>query len=388
MSIYRFQAEVLTPVHVGAGVELDPLSFTLKENQLVHFHVAQIINELNAQDRTRFESILARADLKEIQSFLRHHVDVKRHGTARVEISEEFAKEFEKKAGNPDNSFRVDMMPRNPHTGAVYLPGSSIKGAVRTAVVNHFTNRVSEIKSEVHNAVEKAYPVDKKGKVLEQVALNRIVQNQYGKEADKIERDIFRLIDVEDATLPDFSSRIDRAENWNPHKPEAGGIQMWFERLKAKVEGAPTQFTVNLHIDEKAMQHPKVIQNLGRTIDLNTLMDACNHFYWGRFTAELDKFFPEKGDKTRQAIFKTMAVKTAEGKLQISRPAAPRLLLRIGRFSHFESLSVDELRKGWNIRKKTPIAEMGSTRTLCHIKATIEPFALPFGWVLLTLQKN
>lgn len=377
--MYSFKAEVLTPVHVGAGVELDPLSFTLINNQLVHFHIAQLVADLTDQDRVRFETMLERADLKEIQLFLRHQVDLFKHGTARVEVSDEFAKEFEKKAGNPDNSFRVDMMPRNPHTGTVYLPGSGIKGAIRTAVVNHFTNRVPEFKAKVHQAVKGA-PKDKQGKVLEQVALDRLNHNN----KDLIERDVFRLIDVEDVTLPDSSTRIDRAENWNPNKPDAAGIQMWFERCKAKAEGESTQFTVNLHIDEKAMQHPEVKRNLGRTIDLNTVMNACNHFYWGRLKAELDKFFPEKSDSIRQAIWKTIAIRGSDGKLQVSPPKEPQLLLRVGRFSHFESLSVDELRRGYNIRKRESIIGMGSTRTLCHIKTT--PFKIPFGWMLLTLQ--
>lgn len=383
MSIYSFKAEVLTPIHVGAGIELDPLGFILKENRLIQFHLAKLIADLDAAERERFEGILARADLKEIQNFLRHQVDITKHSINSVEVSQEFANEFEQKAGNPDNSFRVDMMPRNPHTGAVYLPGSSIKGAIRTAVVNHFANRVPQPERQAVREAIKAVGRDKKGKVLEEVALKRRVIKENGWQ-DKIERDVFRLIDVEDVTLPPGSSRIDRAENWNPNKPGAGGIQMWFERLNAKVEGMTMEFTVRLHIDEKAMGHPVVKQNLGRTIDLATIMDACNHFYWGRLKAELDKFFPEHNNEVRQAIYRTIAFKNAEGKLQVAKPKSPQMLLRMGHFSHFESLSVDELRAGWNIRRKAPIIDMGSTRTLCHIRT--KPGKVPFGWVMLTLQ--
>jgi CRISPR-associated protein Csm5 len=61
-------------------------------------------------------------------------------------------------------------------------------------------------------------------------------------------------------------------------------------------------------------------------------------------------------------------------------------LLRVGHFSHFESLSVDELRKGYNIKKREPITDMGSTRTRCLMENG-KP-AMPFGWLMLTLDQE
>ncbi|MGB9606216.1 MAG: hypothetical protein ACPL88_10120 [Bryobacteraceae bacterium] len=54
--------------------------------------------------------------------------------------------------------------------------------------------------------------------------------------------------------------------------------------------------------------------------------------------------------------------------------------LRIGRFSHFESLSVDGLRSGWNQQRERPIGGMGSSRSLCVLD---DGRLAPFGWVLL-----
>ena len=61
-----------------------------------------------------------------------------------------------------------------------------------------------------------------------------------------------------------------------------------------------------------------------------------------------------------------------------------RMLLRIGRFSHFESLSVDGLREGYNIQARKPITNMGATRTRCLMENGRPP--MPFGWLLLTLD--
>jgi CRISPR-associated protein Csm5 len=65
-------------------------------------------------------------------------------------------------------------------------------------------------------------------------------------------------------------------------------------------------------------------------------------------------------------------------------PQRKRLLLRIGRFSHFESLSVDELRQGWNVQASRPITGMGATRIRCAMEN--DKPAMPFGWLLLTLE--
>ena len=63
------------------------------------------------------------------------------------------------------------------------------------------------------------------------------------------------------------------------------------------------------------------------------------------------------------------------------------LLLRVGRFSHFESLSVDNLRQGWNVQARKSITE-GSSRTLCRCRPNPDGAgtALPFGWLLLVLE--
>jgi CRISPR-associated protein Csm5 len=390
MTMYRFRAQALTPVHVGSGQEIDPLEFMLHENRLIHFNPAEIVNHLTPEERHRFLQLLEKAELKAIQSFLRTHLDPQRPGLVHVDISEEFRREFEHKASNPNNQFRVDMMPRNPHLGTVYLPGSGIKGAIRTAVVNYFANLDPGTRQSVHEAVRGERNDNKKSRLLEEKALNR--------RHSETERDVLRLLEVEDVRLPDASTRIDRAVNLNPAKPGSQKIQIWVERLKSLADGtgAPA-FTVTLHLDTRAMKDHRVQSSLGRTLDFDTLLQACNRFYWGRMTAEGDKFDgrPTGGDswKTLHALFPKG--KTTDGENVIIDPSKPpwwcsqqktRILLRMGRFSHFESLSVDELRQGYNVQARRPIEDMGASRTRCAMGGG-KP-AMPFGWVQLTLEST
>jgi CRISPR-associated protein Csm5 len=388
MTSYRFTAQALTPIHVGCGCEIEPTEFLLHENRLVHFNPAQVLNDLPMEELNRYLQLLDRADLKAMQTFLKTHFDPGRHGIAHVDASKTFRSEFELKARRPDNQFRVDLMPRNPHSGQVYLPGSGIKGAIRTAVVNYYANLDTNTRDPVHKAVKDTHNIREKGKTLEEAALNR-PQRQ-------TEKDIFRLIDLEDVHLPLSSTRIDRAANFNPQKPGAEKIAIWVERIKSRCDGvnqAPS-FPVTLHLDTQVMNHKLVRPHLGRTLDLDLILDACNKFFWKRMLAEGDKF---DGKLTSGAGWKALydlfpKGKTPDGEIVVIEPSKPywctdkrkRMLLRMGRFSHFESLSVDELRQGFNIQAKRPISDMGSTRIRCLMEDEGPP--MPFGWLLLTLD--
>ncbi len=387
MTTYAFRAYALSPIHVGSGQEIDPLAFVLLDKRLVHFNTADVVRDLPQEERQRFLQILDRADLRALQSFLKSHVAADRHGLVTVDVSKRFKTEYEQRASNPDRQFRVEMMPRNPHSGKAFLPGSSIKGAIRTAVVNYFANIDPRTKSSVEQAMRIAGAPQNKAQILEEVAL--------GRRQSQTERDVFRFIEVEDVVLPDASTRIDRAVNWNPRKPGSENIQMWVERVKAQADapGVP-QFEVRLHMNTQAMHHPKVRKQLGRTLDFDTLIEACRRFYWERMVAEGEAFDGKKHQgKSWKAIYDLFPKgKTPEGDIvPISPPKSywctakrKRILLRVGRFSHFESLSVDHFRQGYNVQARRPIQDMGSTRTRCEMENGLP--LMPFGWLLLTLD--
>jgi hypothetical protein len=191
MTICRFKAQALTPIHVGAGLEIDPLEFALYENSLIRFNPTEVMNGLQAAEIRRFEELLDRADLKAIQSFLRGHIDPSREG-------------------------------------------------------------------------------------------------------------------------------------WTP-----------------------PAFTVSIHLDDTAMQHPRVKALLGRTLDFETVVKACNRFYWGRMLAEADKFDGRasngSGWQTLHRLFPRGREPQPDAPTFIIDPEnrywrqgqKQRILLRIGRYSHF-----------------------------------------------------
>ncbi len=389
MTTYRFKAYALTPIHVGCGREIDPTEFVLADDKLLHVNMAALVNDLAPAERDRFSQFLDRADLKETQNFLRHQVKGGRHILGQVDACNAFLREFAAKASNPNNQFRVEMMPRNPYTGEPILPGSGIKGAIRTAVVNYFANLDPQTAPQVQGI--RNIEINRRGQALEEAALARQHRDTH--------RDVFRLVHVEDVTLPRGSTLIDRAANINPNKPGAEKIQMWVERLKSQADtSTPPNFEVKVRIDMRAMRDSRINNLLGQTLDLDLICGACNKFYWGRMTAEGDKFDKrsQNGDSWRAIYNLLPKARFEDGKIVTLDPVSPywenreikrkRVLLRVGHFSHFESLSVDNYRQGYNIQARRPITGMGSTRTRCVMEN--KPFPMPFGWLLMTLDAD
>lgn len=384
MTVYRFRATPLTPIHVGDGNVLAPEDYLIEGDHLIQFNRAATLRDMKPETRRQLEERLERNDFRAAQEILRKSVQP-RHYRCRIQIGAESKADLLKAVGNPlDPVVRqraVNGFVRNPLTGQPYLPGSALKGAIRTAVVNTFAQKhLSSIKQAVSPLLEN--PRDRRNawKALETEALNF--------EFRRLQEDPFRLVKVADAELPADRTRVDKV--WpvkRDGKEDTQGIQMHFERLLSRGDGVDHSFAVELELDEQAAADTRV--QVGRRLDFETIRRACMSFYAGRILAERRRFFADAQPPER--IFGAQGlIKINPDQVLVAKSIQERgILLRVGRFSHFESLSVDGLRQGWNVQARKPIKE-GSSRTLCRCRATTEGASavLPFGWLLLELEEQ
>lgn len=386
MTVYRFKATPLTPIHVGDGNTLAPEDYLIDGDHLIQFNRAVVLRDMSSQTRRQLEERLDRNDFQSAQEILRKSVQP-RHHRCRIQIGAESKADLLKAVGNPlDPVVRqrtVQGFVRNPLTGQPYLPGSALKGAIRTAVVNSFTQKhLASIRPMVAPLLENSGQRRNAWKTLETEALNF--------EFRQLQEDPFRLFKVADVELPANHTRVDKV--WpvkKDGKEDTKGIQMHFERLLSRGDGIEdSQFTVELELDEKAIDDARV--HVGRRLSIDMMRSACNTFYTGRILAERQRFFADADSPER--IFGAQGlIKINADKVLVAKSIQERgLLLRVGRFSHFESLSVNQLRQGWNAQKKRPFkpGEEGSSRTLCRCRSNTEgaSSALPFGWLLLELE--
>jgi CRISPR-associated protein Csm5 len=374
MTSYRFRAMPLTPIHVGSGEFLAPEDYLILKDKLIRFDRTAVLREMKPEQRHEFEAALDRNAFAAAQEILRAAVKLERHTHSRIAISEESRNDLLTLVKNPESPAHdraVYPFVFNVIEGRPYLPGSSLKGAIRTALVNHFTGQqFTAIAPEVAREKEKR----RKWRVLESKALNF--------EFNRTEADPLHLLKVADAPLPVDSTRLDRALQLQ-RGGEAVDAQAHYERLFCRGDDAEIAFTVAIEFDQTAASHPHT--KWGRQLNMELIRSACNVFYLRRMRAEQRHFFAE--DMLPEARYGAQGlIRFQADKLLVIKSIQERgMLLRLGRFSHFESLSVDELREGWNIRKKEPIKDMGSRRMLCRCLSEVRGgrMALPFGWLLL-----
>lgn len=355
--IRTFRLMPLTPVHIGSGDRLAPEEYALDGSDFVRLDTRAILRALGAGERTQYESAVDGGRLRDAQQVIRRFWQRSRGPQGRspferfrAAVGESSRSELSQIIEQPYRRGDVLALQRNPYTGAVVIPGSSIKGAMRTALASWLAN-TSPGPQRI-----RALGRDFDGRRMEEAV--------FGYTSRDMEGDPLRLLHVADAEWPASGVQVDKPEltKLGRDGSTTQGIQMHVERLISRGDGAKTPAVeVTMRLEK-----PRKGQRFDRPFAWKEIENACKHYYANRLNAE-------------HARFPWVA---REGHLwQPTQQEFERgLLLRLGRFSHFDSMSIDQYREGWNAARREPIREIGSTRTMCPLRGGGRA---PFGWVLL-----
>ncbi len=147
-----FLLEIVSPVHIGCDEVYEPTSFCVdrERSELVTFDPEHFLSMLNEDQRKEYSRICkegsALSIIKLYRFIDRYQSNV--HGLHRVKLPSKFVDHFEKTlristeedAKKNLNLYKIDRTAFLPLSFLPYIPGSAIKGAIRTAVLN-FRNR-------------------------------------------------------------------------------------------------------------------------------------------------------------------------------------------------------------------------------------------------------
>ncbi|MGE0084733.1 MAG: type III-A CRISPR-associated RAMP protein Csm5 [Desulfococcaceae bacterium] len=180
--------KILSPVHIGCDEVYEPTGFVVDEKtrELVIFDPFAFFGEMSAEDREKFTQICRKgtvSSILEIYKFLRG----KEAKGRRVPLCSDFLSHYDQTLSlvnesdiqNELRDFRIQRTAFHPHTGLACIPGSSIKGALRTAYLNAVAKSKKHLTTTSH-------------KKLEEYLLDT------DKAEKKIESDPFRLVKVSD----------------------------------------------------------------------------------------------------------------------------------------------------------------------------------------------
>jgi CRISPR-associated protein Csm5 len=350
----ELEAVTLTQIHIGDGTTLGPENYTFDGRDLIYFKPSAVVARLSPRDRERFINKATQSDpsaINEAFRILRQAVteDVV---LDRIAVSPRTAHEFEQIIKAPDRR-KGDVHPFQRTGGHLVIPGSAIKGALRTALLSwRAAAKLDYLSNRYQVSFTEKRTTNSSSQWREMVTELLELQTQQDTTADP-----FRFLKVSDAVLNGVQSRYEKVVNIGTSGKE-NEMSMIYECVPPGI-----RFKITLRIDEErahAILERDEKKAPRRPLTQDDVFDAAHEFFTKRWEHDKNKFFMNEND------------------LRLPKDINNCILLRIGRFSHFESASLEGLRQGIQPQHRRLIKE-GSSRMVVRDRGR----RLPFGWILL-----
>jgi len=406
---YNLTGWALTPVHIGDGTVWTPEGYKLSKSGnrdvLQRFDISSVISAMPPEKLEQYMTALNKPNgLKSSQDFIQKAVDVEQIREV-IQVSHASLEELEKTLSNPLRS--GDLKPFVRSGGSPYLPGSSLKGVMRTAWLAGEASKNQELQKRIAKEATRSI-VGKTGKCSDDPQTSTL---DYSK--DKTEQDPLSDLLVGDATFSDNPTLIDRVQVANRTKDgpidingQTKGMQIHVERLVSIADGSeysPTSITCTIAMPDHAGAKLRVNFAKDRAtgdkraiprhvIHVETLRSATNTHHAKLWMMERKTFYQGTGtDTLMDDILKGFGLPISDPtELASELDLKGAWLIKVGRYAHFKSKTVDGLRFGEKRSKgkrgKDDFKEAsfmhvsGGSRTLASRNDGIP---LPFGWVLL-----
>ncbi|MDQ7032499.1 MAG: type III-A CRISPR-associated RAMP protein Csm5 [Desulfonauticus sp.] len=371
---YTMTLEILTPVHIGTGEELDSLNYVLRkigQDAFVFLIDASRWFADNAQNPD-VANVLKDYNYLELRRILGYARDIEKYARARIPVRTSNLVDLYQEAmqgRRNENELRISLLPRNVVGDYPYLPGSSIKGAIRTAVGSVWAHQVTKTAermcSDRDRRTQECFP-----------SYNKVI---FGRP----ECDVFKYLKISDGIVSKDSTEIVRPEEVSRNPEKTSPAKGYLEVIKGLCSGNQVKIKVRLSIGDFIDKDFKEKDRQGRefdfaqrkirSFDLEQLISNLNNFYCPKFEQELEKFYS-------CSHLSHVAANLQPVQEKIKQMDSNQALLRLGHFSHVECVTWDKVRmpKGKRIGGSNVY---GTTRTLANGQC-------PFGWVLLTFEKG
>jgi CRISPR-associated protein Csm5 len=376
----RCTISTLSPVHIGCGEDYYPTNYVIDGGLLHHFSEEGLLAALTLPEKKRLAEITEEQGdngIKKLQEFIHGKKDkLQLHATHSVPLSEALEKFYQSRVGQTsqregngrqvNNKLEIGRHAFNPYNQTPYFAGSSIKGAIRTALLNAINDG-----DRLPMRVDSSRDVPRgEGDKLQKRLL--------GYQA--IPDDPLRVLKIGDASYSHAdllnASEIRFAVNRKNKvsKFEAKGPSQFLECLPANRSRALT-FDMTFLAD----------QNANYRWTLREICNACNEFFVPQLERELDMLQDLNYANTNwaQGLEKLLANELSEAFRN-----QQAFLLRIGQHGGAESNTLDGVRHIKIMQGKGNAPKFLSKPTTIWLAANHKDQQhdlLPFGWVLVEI---
>ncbi|MEW6139412.1 MAG: type III-A CRISPR-associated RAMP protein Csm5 [Thermodesulfobacteriota bacterium] len=360
----KFLIKVLTPVHIGCDEVYEPMSFVVdaEHDRMILFDPLDFIISLEEADRKRISEICRQGtvgSILELYKFLRGRPAqgrdvalcsgfVQHYGQAlEIPLSDEA------RIGRELNEFSIARTAFLSYDQRPYLPGSGIKGAMRTAYLNALATGAN-------------IRIDVRRPGADRELEERLLQLDRGFRG--IVQDPFRLLKISDfVPVGEVKTRIVYAVNEKkvPSSFEPSGP---YQVLEVVEPGAEFTGTIRLEMAERGSP-------IKSPLRIQPLLDSLHQFFRKQKALEDDQL-----RKIGVGLENRNAVNGSH-------------LLRIGRHSGAECVTVEGYRNIRIMQPGTTNARWSASATTLWLAAeSRKPMSKsglqPFGWVALVPLKE
>ena len=404
LSCLRLDVTTLGPVHIGASAEMDPTSYVLdaESDALFEFPPDALADVLDARGQQTLLDLVSgnvnKYTIPRIQKLIHdRRTALATHATRTVRTSAGVRTLYEERIGDiaqretgAINRLEIEKSFTDSITGAPCLPGSSLKGAIRTALLNQI-NKGRKL------AREESRP---RGAERSRRLQERLFQ--YQDFAD----DPMRLVHLADAVWSDgekngditAGTEIMFAVNRKKRRVVKDGVEVRSQAERKELyqllevvpalcwRGFRGQLTLHgVGMERKELREPRWPELRWTS---SKIAEACNAFYLRDFDEEMETL-RERG--LLDECWRRTVTEIMEGGLRDLLASNRAFLLRVGRHTGAESLTLDGIR---DIQIMTPqgqqsrYEEEATTWWLASDRIGASSGLLPFGWVLVEMAEG
>ncbi len=387
---HKLEITTLTPVHIGCGEDYTPTDYVIDGEALFTFNSAVVSQVLSEHDRAELRKLVKGKQqdsmLQNLQKFFsKHRQPLMAKADHYLPVASGVATLYRDRIGQTAgqeedgkkviNKLEIERTFYNPVSQKPVIPGSSLKGAIRTALL------------DLINDGKPLLPEEKQESRLNGGDMNRKLQARlFEFRQGEFQRDPMRLVHLADteAIKSDavtskilFAINCPRQERVN--QQDQTGSRHSSSRLKTQLETLPESelraFSSHLTIQKvDQLSTDSEIPATGLRWTMDQIAKACNRFYRPLLKQEMEMVWERQ--YVSRDWYKRMAELLAGIKPMLD--ANKVMLLCIGKHSGAEAVTLNGVR---DIKICQPKTIWLGTETKDQRSGMT-----PFGWALIEID--
>lgn len=87
MKTYSLKCEMLSPIHIGTGEDVDPMSYIIQGERFYKIKFESFVSNMGDNEREKFESLLDQENLIEIRKYVSGNIDTESDSVYSTEVN-------------------------------------------------------------------------------------------------------------------------------------------------------------------------------------------------------------------------------------------------------------------------------------------------------------